>query len=119
MFKIVTGAKRVEIVGSQIISCGDKTIRIWSIEDGKKLDVLRHQETCHNFDLNREKQLLAVAHESGITVWDFSTKTKIKDIDGPGYLQTKISASDVQFNKSGNKLIVGNVDGQVLQIDIE
>ena len=71
----------VDISDNSIISCSaDKTTRIWSLEDGSELNRLQHPESCNNFDLNLEEMLLAVAHDSGITLWDFAKKLKIKEI---------------------------------------
>ena len=103
----------VKVVNSFIISCSaDKTTRIWNLEDGKLLKKLHHSKSCSNFDLNLKTMLLAVAHRSGVTLWDFLTKTKIKDIDLAG------SVADLRFNQSGKILIIGKHDGEVFKADI-
>ena len=62
----------VKIVENMIVSCGDKTLRIWNLADGNLLHKLHLPSWCKNFDLNSENTLMAVAHYGGVSIWDFS-----------------------------------------------
>ena len=101
----------VKIVNERFLSCGDKTVRIWSLKDGKLLHILSLSDWCHSFDLNSEKTLLAVADATEVSIWDFSNLVKIKSIE-------LSETYDVRFNEPGNKLIIGQNDGQVSIIDL-
>ena len=97
----VAGVNCVKIVGNRIISCGtDRTTRIWDIETKKELHKFKHPAECFNFDLNRERTLLAVAHGAGFSIWDFSSQMKIKE-------EKSKKVKDLRFNESGTVLIVG------------
>ena len=52
----------VKIVDEMIVSCGDKTVRLWNLKNGKLLHKLQLPHLCRCFDLNSEETLLAVAH---------------------------------------------------------
>ena len=101
----------VNIVGEMIVSCGGKTVRIWNLEDGKLLHKLQLFSWCKNFDLNSEKSLLAVAHDQGVSIWDFTNVIQISEIELD-------KVSDVRFNMHGTTLILGQKDGQVSKIDL-
>ena len=101
----------VKVVDKMVISCGDKAVRIWNVEDGKLSHKLQLLSWCNNFDLNREKTLLAVAHTEGVSIWDFLNKIQISE--------TKLSkVKDVRFNEQGTTLIVGQFDGKIFKIDL-
>ena len=101
----------VKIVGKMIVSCGDKTVRIWSLEDGTLLHKLQLPSWCWSFDLNSEKTLLAVALDRGVSIWDFANRIEISEI--------KLDmVTDVRFNEQGTTLIVGQFDGQISKIDL-
>ena len=100
----------VKVVGKMLVSCGDKTVRIWNL-DGELLHELQLLSLCYNFDLNRERTLLAVAHSTGVSIWDFLNVDQISEI--------KLNlVTDVLFNKEGTTLIVGQLDGQISKIDL-
>ena len=101
----------VKVVDKMVISCGDKAVRIWSLEDGKLLHKLHLPDRCRNFDLNSEKSLLAVAHDQGVSLWDFSNVVQVMEIE-------LYYVSDVRFNEHGTTLIVGQKQGQVSKIDL-
>ena len=86
-------------------------IRIWDLTDGKLLHKLKLPDWCNNFDLNSDRTLLAVAHEKGVSIWNFLSLSKIKEIELNAVM-------DVRFNESGTKLIVGQYNGQVSKIDL-
>ena len=44
----------VKIVDRSIVSCGDKTVRIWNLTDGTLFHKLQLPGSCRNFDLNSE-----------------------------------------------------------------
>ena len=101
----------VKIVDKVVISCGYKAIRIWELNNGKQLHKLDLPSFCNNFDLNTDETLLAVAHEKGVSIWNFLSLSKIKEIELNAVM-------DVRFNESGTKLIVGQYNGQVSKIDL-
>ena len=81
------------------------------VVDGELLHTLYLPGSCNTFDLNKENTLLAVAHQYGVWIWNFSTLDKIMEIEVE-YI------SDVRFNELGARLIVGHYDGQVSKIDL-
>ena len=101
----------VKIVDKMVLSCGDRSVRIRNLEDGKLLYKLRLLGWCYNFDLNSEKTLLAVAHAGGVTIWDFTHILRIMEIE----LETIL---DVRFNEHGTTLILGHYDGEISRIDL-
>ena len=101
----------VKVVGKKIVSCGDTTVRIWNLEDGKLLHKLQLPDLCHNFDLNPEKTLLAVAHYIGVSIWDFQNLAQISEIELDRVM-------DVRFNEQGTRLIAGQKNGQIYKIDV-
>ena len=101
----------VKIVDEMLVSCGDQTIRIWNLKNGNLLHTLYFPSWCYNFDLNSEKTLLAVAHVKGVSIYNFSSRSKLMEIE----LDT---ASDVRFNESGTRLIVSQHDGKIFKIDL-
>lgn len=101
----------VKIVDKVVISCGYKAIRIWELNNGKQLHKLDLPSFCNNFDLNTDETLLAVAHEKGVSIWNFSSFSQIMEIE----LE---SVSDVRFNEPGTKLIFGQYNGNVWKIDL-
>ena len=78
-----------------------RTVRIWDLENGKELHKLEHSGECMTFDFNANKTLLAVGHETGISIWNWTTRTKAQEIE-------MYRPADVRFNESGKKLIVGS-----------
>ena len=101
----------VKVVGKMIVSCGDKTVRIWNLENGKLLHKLQLPGWCWDFDINSEKTLLAVALYEGVSLWDFRNRTQILKVELD-------RVTDVQFNEQGTTLIVGQFEGQVYKIDL-
>ena len=94
-----------------IVSCGDKTVRLWNLKNGKLLRKLQLPYLCRCFDLNSDETLLAVAHLKGVEIWDFSSLVKLTEIELK-------SVNDVRFNEPGTKLIVGQSDGHIFKIDL-
>ena len=94
-----------------IVSCADKTVRIWSLEQGQLLYKLQLADMCTSFDLNSDNTLMAVAHHKGISIWDFSSMIEIIEIDLD-------MVTDVRFNEPGTQLIVGQFHGQVSKIEL-
>ena len=105
----------VKLVGNRLVSCGDTTIRIWSLADGSSLHTLYLPGLCINFDLNSEGTLLAVAHYQGVSIYNFSSLDKIAE-KKPATPNSYVS--DVRFNEPGTKLIIGQYNGQVSKIDL-
>ena len=101
----------VKVVDKSLVSCGDKTVRIWNLKDSTLLHKLSLPSWCFNFDLNSEKSLLAVAHDQGVSIWDFTNVIQISEIELD-------KVSDVRFNMHGTTLILGQKDGQVSKIDL-
>ena len=101
----------VKIVDKMIVSCGDTTVRIWNRKDGKLFYKMQLPDLCNNFDLNSEQTLLSVAHDKGVSIWDFENQIQISKIELK-------KVTDVRFNEPGTSLIVGQEDGQVSKIDL-
>ena len=102
----------VKIVDKSLVSCGDKTVRIWSLKDGTLLHELKLPGRCNNFDLNSERTLLAVAHNKGVSIWDFRNLVQIREIELD-------IANDVRFNEPGTTLIIGQLNGQVSKVSLD
>ena len=101
----------VKVVDNLVLSCADKTLRIWNLRGGNLLQKLHLPQWCRNFDLNSEKTVLAIAHDEGVSIWDYSKRNKIMEIE-------LHQVNDVRFNEAGTKLIVGQFNGQVSRIDL-
>lgn len=101
----------LKVVDRKFILCWYNTVRILDLKDGKFLHQIRLPDWCRNFDLNSQKTLLAVAHDEGVSIWNFSNLVKISETELK-------SVFDVRFNKAGTRLIVGQKDGQISKIDL-
>ena len=104
----------VEIVDKWLVSCGpgEKAIRFWSLQNGEEVTKLKLSGECRNFELNSKRTRMAVAHNSGVEIWDFASRKRLKEI------KTNDSVNDVRFNESGTKLIIGEYSGQVSKVDL-
>lgn len=102
----------IKLVHERLLSCGDKTVRVWSLQDGSELHKFQHSSWCNNFDLNFDETLLAVAHSGGLTIWDFSNRIKLQEIEIN-------DVYDVRFNESGMKLVFGLHDGTVFYTEVK
>lgn len=103
----------VKLLKKLIVSCGDTTIRIWNLTDGEELHRLHLPGWCNNFDLNRQETVLVVGDTKGFSIWDFQTRLKLKETE------VESGVTDVRFNESGLKLVVGIHDGRVWQTKLE
>ena len=101
----------VKIVDELLVTCGENTVRFWKVENGDPLDTLYLPNWCHNFDLNSEQTLLAVAHRNGVSIYKFSSRIKLMEIE----LE---EATDVRFNEPGKRLIASQYDGKIFKIDL-
>ena len=110
----------MKIVDKMVISCGDTTVRMWSLPHGKLLHTLDLPDSCTDFDLNSESTLLAVAHAIGVSIYDLSSVAQIMEIDFTPFINVRQSdyVTDVRFNESGRKLSVAQHNGQVSKIDL-
>ena len=102
----------VKLVGKLLVSCGDTTIQIWNVTSSKQLHILNLPSWCYNFDLDSKRTLLAVAHGTGVSIWNFSSLNKIIEMELD-------NASDVRFDETGTQLIIGQYDGQVTKMDLQ
>ena len=102
----------VKIVDKMIIACGLQSLQILDLANGTELHNFEFADQCRNFDLNRDKTLLAAGGISGLTIWDFSNRRKLKDIRTPSGVR------DLRFNESGTKLVVGEYSGQISKIEL-
>ena len=96
-----------------ITCCNNKTVRVFILQNGQELHCLEHPGPCYNADLSPNKSLMAVACDSAVVLWDIRNGVKIEQFD----LGSDIN--DVQFNPSGDKLVVGLSDGQVFKIEMK
>ena len=96
-----------------ITCCNNKTVRVFTLQNGQELHCLEHPGPCYNADLSPNKSLMAVACDSAVVLWDIRNGVKIEQFD----LGSDIN--DVQFNPSGDKLVVGLSDGQVFKIEMK
>ena len=88
-----------------ISASSDRTVKIWSKNDGQLIKTLQHDQPCYNFDINNG--IMAVASFTGVTIWALADHKKLKHIE-LGQI------SDVRCQ--GNQIIAGAADGRVLCI---
>ena len=96
-----------------ISSSSDKSVKIWDLETEKVLYKLTHSRECYNFDLDRDKTVLAVASNTAVVIWDFKKGTKIKEYNPGNWIH------DVRFNPAGDTLVAGLHDGRVFKISLQ
>ena len=53
-----------------ISASDDRTVKIWSKDDGKLVKVLKHDRACYNAEIN--DGILAVATDTGVTIWSLA-----------------------------------------------
>ena len=107
----------VKVVDEMIVSCGDKTVRIWNLKNSKLLHKLQLPGGCRNFDLNSERTVLAVAHHIGVSIWDFQNLIQIMEIELNDVNVNGVN--DVRFNMHGTRLIFGQFDGQITKVSLD
>ena len=66
---------------------------------------------CYNFDLDSKRTLLAVAHATGVSIWNFSSLNMIIKVELD-------EVTDVRFDETGTQLIIGQYDGYVSKMDL-
>ena len=96
-----------------VITCCGKSVRVLALESGAVLHCLDHPSSCSNADINPNKSILAVACYSSVVLWDMKKQVKMKEFD----LAPDIRA--LQFNPSGDKIIVGAYEGEVFKIEMK
>ncbi|MCF2138140.1 MAG: WD40 repeat domain-containing protein [Candidatus Thorarchaeota archaeon] len=97
----------------------DRTVRIWNVKTGECLIELKdHKAAVTGVAWNHIRNLIAsVSADGKILIWRIQDENKIKitgQIQGP----VGIHAPPV-WSKSGNRLVVGNVTGQIFIWNIE
>ena len=102
----------MKIVDKSFVPYGNKTVRIWNLKDGSLLHELKLPGQCNNFDLNSERTLLAVAHNKGVSIWNFRNLIQISEIE-------LNIANDVRFNEPGTILIIDQRNGQVSKVTLD
>ena len=100
-------------LASKLISCsGDKTLRIWNVENGKTKDEFKHDNWCWSFDIDQNGDTLAVACDKVVSIWSIRDHRKMADIKTDSY------AMDVRFNKFNNTIVAGCNKGGVYKITL-
>ena len=103
----------VQLHENWLISCSnDKSTRIWDLGDGKQIHRFGQSSPCGKFDISPDKSLLAIICTDQLVLLDFSKGTRIKRLN-LGWNHT-----DVRFNPSGTRLIVGLFEGEVFKVDM-
>ena len=67
---------------------------------------------CRKVDLSPDKSLLAVACDAAVVIWDMKRVVKLEEF---GFDDVR----DLRFNPSGDKLIVGLLEGEILTIEMK
>ena len=96
-----------------ITCCRDKSVRVLALQSGELLNKLDQSDYCYNADLSPNGSLLAVACSSVVALWDIRKAVKIKEFD------LGLRVNDLQFNPSGDKLIVGLHEGDIFKIEMK
>ena len=96
-----------------ITCCRDKSVRVLALQSGTELHRLEHPAACKNADLSPNKSLLAVACGSSVVLWDINNVVKVEQFDFDS------RTFDLRFNPSGDRIIVGLGDGQVIKIEMK
>ena len=94
--------------GYLISSSGDRRCKLWGWDKGQLHYKLQHDGACYNFDI--QKGLLAVASETGVTIWCLDDQQKLEHI-------VLERVQDVRFQ--GNKSIAALYDGTVYSIQMK
>ena len=96
-----------------VIICCDKLVRILALDNGEELHRLDHSSVCNNADFSPNMNVLAVACDTGVVIWDMKKVAKMKELDLAPEVQ------DLRFNPSGDKLIVGAHTGEIFKIEMK
>ena len=96
-----------------ISSSIDKTVRIWSLQNGQEVARLEHEHSCFNFDVSPTGKILAVGGNYFVALWRLDSFERIRQFDFTDYV------FDVRFNPNGDKLLVGTWSGAVHLIGFE
>eukprot|EP01091_Cochliopodium_minus_P010776 TRINITY_DN2935_c0_g1_i1.p1 TRINITY_DN2935_c0_g1~~TRINITY_DN2935_c0_g1_i1.p1 ORF type:complete len:310 (-),score=85.14 TRINITY_DN2935_c0_g1_i1:40-969(-) len=95
-------------------SSWDKTIRIWDLQNGSTIGVLKgHGEIVNKLSCSEENKLASVSKDENIIVWDANN----------GKISQKIaSTSNCNLNTvkwdGENRIIAGNEIGEIILIDL-
>ena len=101
------------ISGIYLISSGmDGTVRLWSIPNGDEVRKLRFNQLCSNFDMTRDRTRIAISHGSSVDLRSFQDNDQVKKFDFENWV------NDVRFNRSGDKVAVGLLSGEVFLIEM-
>ena len=93
-----------------ITSSWDSSVELW--QKGQIVESLEHSNWCRCFDLDKEKRLLAVVTDDGLTLWRLGRYEKIGE--------ARIGQiTDVRFNKNATKLIASIASGAVYEISLQ
>ena len=91
-----------------ISACTGKFTRIWKKSTGKHVHPLVHKGQNSNFDVSPNGALIAVAHNSGVSIWSLENFERIGEVELD-------RVQDVRFQTNG-KIIAALHDGQVYLI---
>ena len=99
----------VKVHGDLVISASwDKTVKLWTRDNGRLLHTLQHDAECWNFDTR--DNVLAVACDDGVYIWSLNDRRKIKKIDLD-------DVADVRIQQ--RTIIAGCKNGEVHQIEMK
>ena len=94
---------------------GDKTVRVWDIETGEELKVLKGDNAVTSIAISTDsRRIVSGSDDNTICVWDMETGEKLKVLQGHEDLITSLVIS-----APSKRIISGSFDGTVRVWDIE
>ena len=90
---------------NQILSSSaDKTLRLWTVNDGQAKKTLTHVGPITSFTLSKDKKLVAASAGKSVKIWQLADG---KEVTG---FETKADIKSLAFSPDGNRLVVGETD---------
>jgi WD40 repeat protein len=112
--KSVTAAFFLESGARVITGSKDGTLRIWDARAGRELHRLAGSEDVESMVLGRNRQLVAIATLTRITVWNTITLEKVLDTPSPLTVSLALREANLE-----SFLLAGNADGTVRIWDLK
>ena len=115
-----------EVLGSAVRGdllvawCNNGSLRVVDLESGQVLQHLLHRDICSYADLSPNMAVLAVSLGGVVVLWDIRNGVKVKIFDLFSLFGSEmIHINNMEFNPSGDKLILASKDGGIFVVDME
>ena len=98
----------------------DGSLRVVDLDSGRILQHLLHRDICSYADLSPNMAVLAVSLGGVVVLWDIRKGDKVKIFDLCSQFGSEmIHINNMEFNPSGDKLILASKDGGIFVVDME